>query len=148
MPLPQILRLCLLSLTLLVGSCEEPEPEGPPLPADFSVRWGHGGGLSGQWSGRRVSPEGTLSRWSIAYDDGGEQSQVLGKLSERERRDLWNALDENGFFSRKAGIPLEWSSTIAATANGATHRVTWEPMNAELDRLYARLLQVSRRPNE
>ena len=64
MPLPQILRLILVSLTLLVGSCAEPEPEAPPLPADFSVRWGHGGGLSGQWSGRRVAADGTLSRWS------------------------------------------------------------------------------------
>ncbi len=93
-------------------------------PADLSVSLGRGGGFSGMWEGVRVEQDGAVIHWS-GLGEGGDERRG-GTLTEAQMADIWQRLNEDDLLRTNLSETGNMTSFIEVTANGSTHRISWE----------------------
>lgn len=128
---PTWMLLLLLGMGMLGCRNSAPEPEGGPdapvadVPDDFLLRFGRGGGMTGQWSGYMLHADGTVQRWSGF--GGEEDAEGAGHVSGDEVAAVWQRLQDDDFFEIEVEETGNMTAFIEATADGAEHRVSWVP---------------------
>lgn len=93
-------------------------------PDDLSVSLGRGGGFSGMWEGVRVEQDGAVIHWS-GHGEGGDERRG-GTLTEAQMADIWQRLNEDDLLRTNLSETGNMTSLIEVTANGSTHRISWE----------------------
>jgi hypothetical protein len=83
-----LMAACVVSLLAAVACAE---PPAAPIPADFQVSIGSGGGVVGTWRTTRLRPDGSLV---VEFSTAGHvDSEVpAGRLDEARRREAWTLL--------------------------------------------------------
>ena len=114
-----------VGLCLILGACANSGSQtgAAPVPGDFRIVFGEGGGFTGRWSGHTVESDRSVSSWEGVRIE--ENSTAAGQLSEEHRSLLWQQLVETKFFETKMQEKGNMTRLIRVTANGETHEVTW-----------------------
>lgn len=122
-----------LVLAVALSACS-----GPPtadIPPDLEVVTGQGGGFTGAWSGYRLEAGGAVERWTST--PGVDRTvEPVGALEAAAVAALWDRV-EGEVLSLEVDEPANLSRTLEVTADGATHRLTWEAFaRPDLDSLW------------
>jgi len=120
------LRAVLIAICLCSSACvgTRDAHTASSRPADLSVSLGRGGGFSGIWEGVRVEQDGAVIRWTgLGEREDGRRS---GTLTESQMADIWRRLNEDDLLKTNLSETGNMTSFIEVTANGATHKISWE----------------------
>lgn len=113
----------------------------PPMPKDFSLMFGEGGGITGVWQGHTIQADGTVLVWQ--GKTAGEAPQPAGKLSSKQMKSLWQQVHAANFFTATENDNGNLTTFMRVTANQQTHEASWTPQlgalagkNSSLQQLY------------
>ncbi len=111
-----------------------------PLPHDFRIVIGEGGGFTGLWNGHTVDSTGTVFTWRGAMAE--ENAKKTGTLSQRRLNELWQSINRERFFEVDTSGTGNMTVLFVITANGRVHRNSWAkaasslPRATQLEQLY------------
>jgi hypothetical protein len=151
--------LLLIVLGLAAGACKDTEPSsvdgrgepaGPgPVPADFAVVLGQGGGFTGHWEGYTIQRDGTVLAWGGAK--AGDNPEPVGTLEPGQVEALWTRVQEAGFFSEDQDERGNMTATLRITAGGEENSAYWipsiegiEPVTTAVEKLYVYCREMAR----
>ena len=105
--------------------------EAMPVPEDFRLVCGQGGGFTGLWDGFTVQADGQVFSWSGRMAE--ENLTPAGKLDSEKVNALSSRLEQLGFFSMRLEEYGNMTAIIDLTSGGQQHRVSWPPKIGGLD---------------
>jgi hypothetical protein len=144
----------LLSLSVLPGCSSSSRsdmadaPQTEPVPTDFKLTLGQGGGFAGRWTGFTIDHDGTISEWSGPVAESN--MHPAGTLSSQQLQAIWRDATESEFFSQEIAESGELTAFLKINADSIEHRVFWIPGVEELESpkhpaeaMYRRTLKVA-----
>ena len=106
--------------------------EPAQTPSDFKMMIGRGGGVGGRVHGYSVDGEGIVQKWEGKYPE--ENIQRTGTLTSDDVHALWRYIEDIDYFSMNQQDMSGIGPFIMVTANGTSHRVSWEiPLGQQPD---------------
>ena len=137
-----------LSLLVACSSAKEGNSsQQSPLPGDFFIEVGEGGGFTGLWQGYSVDSTGAVQE--LSGRTLGAARAPVGTLSADSLRSLWRHITESGILSEAPSLAAgNMTRTLTITAHGATTRYSWpkslspERSTARLDDLYTYIVAM------
>ena len=120
------LTLMTAMLMLLVAGCgpgvsadnNAPSPvDVPPMPDDFRVSIGGGGGVAGSWSSTEIGADGTVTHSSMNKGPADVRDKLIGRMPVDARLIVWREVHAVGFFSM-TDKPDNMNETVTVFANG------------------------------
>ena len=122
-PLMQLVLCLALALGCSKGKHSSDQPA--PMPKDFTIVFGEGGGVTGQWQGYTISADGVVSNWQGRAP--GDNAQDAGKLSSKQMRQLWEQVHQTGALTDSTRQHGNMTAFMKITANDSTHEISWVP---------------------
>jgi hypothetical protein len=125
-----------LALVLTVAGCSGSGKRGESRPASgadtaataelpaFRLICGEGGGFTGRYGGFTVQPDGQVVTWQ-GIDADSAPTTFIGTVSAADRRRLWNALTDAGFFAREVNEPGNMNRFVRVEAPADTQMWNW-----------------------
>lgn len=135
--LPLLILACAAGLGLLACSSGK-EPSRQPLPSDFQLRIGSGGGFAGLDQGYTVAGDGSVQQW-IRPAAGAERVEGRGIVPPDSLHALWERLQAARALALEASETGNLTRFLEITAGGRTNRLSWpdgQPPSADLGALY------------
>jgi hypothetical protein len=100
--------------------------ESTPVPTDFKIVFGEGGGFSGLWSGYSIHADDTVYLWKGR--SFGENPIFAGTLPHDSLESLWQVIQELQLLERPSNvIRANYVQALAVSADGSEHMFAWEP---------------------
>lgn len=133
--------LLIVTIFLLPACSKKAANQQPPMPEDFSLMFGEGGGVTGLWQGHTIQADGTILAWE--GKTAGATPRPAGKLSSKQVKALWQQLHATNFFADTTKDHGNLTTFMRVTANQQTHEASWTPQlgalaskNSSLQQLY------------
>lgn len=118
--------LFVFGLTGCTNSSVQTETVIVPIPADFRVVLGQGGGFAGLWSGYTILADGSVQAWSGPVQN--ENPEVIGMLPGDRMRALWRQILEADYFNQDSQETGNMTAFMEITADSTVHRTSWIPI--------------------
>lgn len=99
------------------------------LPPDFKLLIGMGGGVGGRVQGYSLDADGATQKWEGKYPE--ENVQDRGQLANEDVSSLWEHIKKIEYFAIKRQDMTGSGHFIMVTANGVSHRVSWQNVLGE-----------------
>ncbi|HUF07939.1 MAG TPA: hypothetical protein VMO47_01375 [Rhodothermales bacterium] len=104
---------------------EAPTQLAVPVPPDFEMTFGEGGGFGGGWYGHTIRADGSVFAWRGPV--AGANLDSLGILDPDTLGRLWQHIEEIGFFSDSVDESGNITAFVRITGDGQEARSSWIP---------------------
>lgn len=120
----------ILSFALLSCASQKDKVVHVPLPEKLEIQFGAGGGMTGMWTGYSIQRNGVVEKWQGRT--AGSNPTEVGKLSEEELQNLWNALQADSIYAQSTSEAGNMTSFIHIKSDDNEHSIRWpQGANAE-----------------